>query len=69
MFQMVKRYPKIPSSSSTGAATGIGSASMTFNPFGPNEKQETLNAASTSSSALSSNPKQALKSSFFFEIP
>lgn len=58
-----------PSSSFSGAATGMGSASMTFKPLGPNEKQETLSAASTSSSARSSKPRQALKSSFFFEIP
>lgn len=48
---------------------GIGSASITFNPRGPNEKHDTRKAASTSSSALNSKPKHALKSSFFFEIP
>lgn len=64
--------PKMESSSSSSSlfvSLGKGSASATFKPSGPNLKQLTLKAASTSSSALNSKPKQALKFSLALDRP
>lgn len=64
--------PKMSSSSSSSFSFsngGNGSASVVCKPLGPNLKQETRKAASISSSARNSKPRQALKLSFSREMP